>query len=729
LNLRLMGMKKSRLCIRYTLLLLGPALLWLCCGGRGPVARPTPPKHEEEPTRETLTLNEIWPPSAGNIYPLRGTADDGTETGGSWHAYGVESGLNRTGMDPDSNRYAIAFVFAVPDLEQGSSVRYARLRLASKGAGRDARIPLRIRGFYQDSVAPFSDQSLPSDLPLTQAEAIWTLHRPMPSGKTSLPLYRSSPDISHIVNEILALPTWDTDTKTLGFVVDWMPMEHVEPNLLDVDDFSQEDLALSPALLEICPTAGDAFLARPMLGRPTDRSITVNLMSLTDIDIYAEFGPEPGKYTGSTEPMTGQKARDPIELVIDDLEPGRAYHYRLMYRETGKGDYTPAFHGHFRTRRSKSEGFVFTIQADSHIMGAIKQNNVRKSRLYELTLQNVLNDRPDIHIDLGDFAHIEYYGGRNALMLEDAVERYLVQRHFLAGLSHSVPFYLVLGNHEGEQGWRVTRDSDSIEVWGTLARKKVIPNPFPDGFYSGSEDYTACCGLRENYYAWEWGDALFVVLDPFWYTATMPHLGGRYAPSEDPWDWTLGKDQYDWLHDTLAQSAAKWKFVFSHHVTGGALIGPEGRHAYGRGGIVAASYAVARQATYEWGGEDSTGAYVFDEKRPGWDHGPVHRMMVDAGVDVFFHGHDHTFVYETLDGMVYQECPVPSGPNYHDGFYSPEYYVGVKRSNSGHLRVTVSPDSVHVDYVRSVLPEDEPLVENGELVRNADISYSYTLRK
>ncbi len=29
--------------------------------------------------------------------------------------------------------------------------------------------------------------------------------------------------------------------------------------------------------------------------------------------------------------------------------------------------------------------------------------------------------------------------------------------------------------------------------------------------------------LREDYYAWEWGDALFVVIDEFQYTMELPY--------------------------------------------------------------------------------------------------------------------------------------------------------------------------------------------------------------
>jgi hypothetical protein len=588
---------------------------------------------------------------------------------------------------------------------------------------------LLISGLAPDGAATFSSESLPSERPTTASSTIWTLHHPMKFGGVDVPIYLTTPDISPIVNEILSIPGWGETVKAMAFTIRRSPDDKAGANYLNILDRFVESMEMSPAILEICQTTEDTFVARPMLGRPTDRSVTINLMSLVSLDVYAEIGPEPGEYSRATVPLLGRKANAAIDLVIDGLQPSTAYHYRLRYKRPGRGHYAAGFEGSFRTARTPGETYAFTIQADSHIFGAIKQSNPPKFALYDITLQNVLADRPDFHIDLGDFAHIEHYGGSSAHMYLDALDRYLVQRQCLADISGSIPFFLVLGNHEGEEGWRIPTEGDSIEIWGTLARKEVIPNPRPSDFYAGVRDSTACCGLRESYYAWEWGDALFVVLDPFWHTTTMPHSSGRYFASDDAWDWTLGKEQYDWLYETLQRSRAKWKFVLSHHVTGGVLAGHKDRKPYGRGGITAASYEVDGRPTFEWGGEDSTGRYIFDEKRPNFEHGPVHQVMVDAGVDIFFHGHDHIFVYETLDGIVYQECPVPANPRYGDGFYSPDYYKGAKVSNSGHLRVTVSPDSVRVDYVRSVLPEEEPLVQEGISVRNADISYSYTLHK
>jgi hypothetical protein len=679
--------------------------------------------------REITHINQVWPPSCGNIYLIESNGDDGTEAGGAWYADGLSAGINTAGTDPDGNRYLTAQRFMVPDLEPGQQVAYARLRIAGRGSLMPQSMTFIISGLATDGAARFSSESLPSDLPATASSVSWTLHHPVKFGGIDVPVYFTTPDIAPIINEILATPGWGDAGRALALTIQRSPDDESGANYLNLFDKSLKSLEMSPAVLEICPTLDDTFIAGPMLGRPTDRSVTVNLMSLLDIDVYAEIGTEPGLYSDATEPLLDQKGLTGINLAIGGLEPGRLYHYRLRYRPSGRGDYAEGFESSFRTARFPGEAFVFTIQADSHIVGAIKQSNPPKFALYDITLRNLLADRPDFHIDLGDFAHIEHYGGASAHMHLDALDRYLVQRQCLAGISRSIPFYLVLGNHEGEEGWRIPSEVDSLEIWGTLARKEVIPNPRPDGFYTGGADSTACCGLRESYYAWEWGDALFVVLDPFWYTERMPHSSGRYFSSDDAWDWTLGKEQYDWLYETLNRSSARWKFVFSHHVTGGVLAGHKDRKPYGRGGITAARYEVDGRPTFEWGGEDSTGRYVFDEKRPDFEHGPVHQVMVDAGVDIFFHGHDHVFVYETLDGIVYQECPVPANPRYGDGFYSPDYYKGVKVSNSGHLRIKVSPDSARVDYVRSVLPEDEPLVQDGVSIRNADVSYSYTLRK
>jgi len=86
---------------------------------------------------------------------------------------------------------------------------------------------------------------------------------------------------------------------------------------------------------------------------------------------------------------------------------------------------------------------------------------------------------------------------------------------------------------------------------------------------------------------------------------------------------------------------------------------------------------------------------------------------------VVFHGHDHFFAKQDLDGIVYQECPVPTLKDTSYGFKDKaKYKHGVLLPNSGHLHVIVDPEIVKVDYIKTYIPGEG---QNGE------IAYSYII--
>ena len=160
--------------------------------------------------------------------------------------------------------------------------------------------------------------------------------------------------------------------------------------------------------------------------------------------------------------------------------------------------------------------------------------------------------------------------------------------------------------------------------------------------------------------------------------------------------------QYQWLTKTLRESKAHWKFVFCHHVLG-----------TGRGGIEEASMA-------EWGGKNKRGVYDFSRKRPGWPM-PIHELMAKTGVTIFFQGHDHIFCRQQLDGVVYQSCPNPADNTY-EAFNRDAYQSGDILPNCGHSRITVSPQKVGVDYIRSYLPKNATAQHpDGELAFHYDV--------
>jgi len=443
------------------------------------------------------------------------------------------------------------------------------------------------------------------------------------------------------------------------------------------------------------------FIARELLGRPTDKSITINALAMNDLEVYFEYGNEPSGYIN----QTGVKqfpGGDPIEVVIDQLAPNTRYYYRMCFRQPGAAEFQAGEEHTFHTQRPRGSAFTFTVEADPHL------DELSNPDIYRRTLQNILVDTPDFMIDLGDnfmTDKIPEINPGSIINYQTIVDRHLLLRGYYDSICHSVPLFLVIGNHEGELGWELNGTSENMAVWATIARKLYYPNPAPDHFYTGSIAIENFVGLRENYYAFEWGDALVVVIDPYWYTPNKPGKSG------DNWDWTLGEQQYRWLRQTLENSQATFKFVLCHQLVGGK--DPEGR-----GGSEYASY-------FEQGGLNADASWGFDDKRPGWGK-PIHQIMVENHVTIFFHGHDHFYAKQDLDGIVYQLVPQPSHPNYEQAGQAIKYgYItGDILPNSGHLRVTVLNSMVTVDYVRAYLPADENPAE-GRI--NGNIESSYTI--
>jgi len=427
-------------------------------------------------------------------------------------------------------------------------------------------------------------------------------------------------------------------------------------------------------------------------GRPTGSSVTLSVLAYQDLEGYFEYGTHSGAY-GSRTPISRFQKGQPLEVVIDALQPNTKYYYQLRSRGPASTEFAEGHEYCFHTQRPPGSTFVFTVQADSHL------DSPTSPELYVRTLANALGQRPDFHIDLGDTFMTDKYGRD----YKDALKQYLAQRYYFGLLCHSAPLFFVLGNHDGEVGWRLDGDAENVSVWSNRTRKLYYPNPVPDDFYAGNTREEKFVGLLQDYYAWEWGDALFVVLDPFWYTSS------RARQDDDYWDRTLGEEQYRWLRRTLEASKAAFKFVFIHHLVGGL-------DKNGRGGIEAAKY-------FEWGGYSKDGRYEFDEKRPGWGT-PIHQLLVENKVSIVFHGHDHIFVKQDLDGIVYHLLPQPAHQRYGNTRNAEVYgYVhGDVLPGSGHLRVTMSGNEATVDYILSYLPEDE---DAGRT--NGAIAHSYTI--
>ncbi len=430
------------------------------------------------------------------------------------------------------------------------------------------------------------------------------------------------------------------------------------------------------------------FTGSEMLGRPENTSITVKIVPNSTIVYHYQYGLSSGTYTDQTADFTAA-SEQPSEIVISGLSPNTHYFYRMQYHVTGESDWVDRAEHSFWTQRAQDSNFTFTITSDSHVN--IMLGN---ATTWTNTLNHVVADHPDFEIDLGDTFAMD-----DVTTSTGAETAYKYQLQFFNLVSASSPIFLAAGNHEEQEGWHLDDTGDpatSKPVNGTNAQKKFYLNPVQDSFYSGDTSTYAPLGgdgLREDYYAWTWGDALFVVIDPFWFTNTKPFIGNTGGGetsdtgSGDRWDWTLGLDQFNWLKTTLETSNAKYKFMFAHHMTGGS-------DDYVRGGANPANLV-------EWGGYNEAGTvYEWETKRPGWGSEPIHQMMVANGVSAFFHGHDHQYAYEKRDGIVYQSLPSAGfSGNGFNIYSSGDRYTIQALPSPGHLRVSVTPTQTTVDYI------------------------------
>lgn len=498
---------------------------------------------------------------------------------------------------------------------------------------------------------------------------------------------------------------------------------------------------------------GQDFDGDVLLGRPTDASISVSVMTHSDRFVFVEYGQQAGLYAQRTAAMS-LVADSPYVFELVNLDPDAEYFYRLRFKAPDAVDFRVSEEYDFNTQKQKGSSFNFAVQADPHMgartrfqkwCGGRCDRESANDLTFNTTMSNMVARNPDFVVDLGDtFMTSQNYGNgmfeiqerqRNAPIGQaEVISDYVYLRSLLTQVASTAALFLVPGNHDTERQTRLDGTPNNLSVWANNARKTYFPTPTDNGFYTGSTAEFDYIGRHDGHYAWEWGDALFIGLDPFWNAPTG---------ASTPWDRTLGREQFDWLKETLEGSDATFKFVFLHHLIGGL------DNAFGssRGGHLYADY-------FEWGGrtpfdyenwsrenivpfEDSprsrpeagappmrtvdfaTEAYEFDTYREGWGV-PIHRILVDNGVNIVFHGHDHMYVKEVhRDGIVYQETPTPGGTGEPGdvmlGAARMGYDIenGVVIASSGFLNVSVSPEEVIVEYIKNVYDCDR---DCGEVV-------------
>ena len=366
----------------------------------------------------------------------------------------------------------------------------------------------------------------------------------------------------------------------------------------------------------------------------------------------------PGAETWTEAAAPDVPAADIAQWEIGGLDAGTLYEYEIVAAQNEAG--RPLFSGTAMTQREPGKRFAFAMLTDPHIAPRDPvPTDLQTNSSPEETLLQVARDirvgHPDFMINGGDMLDFHQFGF-NLPPPDGSWTRlgYLNYRRLLGNTLGEAAHYAVIGNWDGENGCYTAEEIDRSRTQRLL----YLPGPEPSTYPEGGSAY-------EDYYAFTWGDALFVVLNVMSYTTTWHLLSGDPGV---PDDWTLGSAQLAWLEQTLANATSRWRFLFIHHTVGGAA-GDPANSAYGRGGGQA--------------------AYVGEQA-------VVHELMQQYGVQVFFYGHDHVFTDMVVDGIHYT-LPGSAGapwkfPDTTTGYQ--EYWT-----DSGHARVEVDPEGVRVDFI------------------------------
>ena len=372
----------------------------------------------------------------------------------------------------------------------------------------------------------------------------------------------------------------------------------------------------------------------------TTSSITFTATSTATGMLYLEYGFQKNslQYKSEILSITPKVTR---KIEIKDLKPDSVIYYRLKYMVGKSKSFLATAISNVSTSKVLSTN-TFAIQADPHM----DENS--SEQVYVGTLKQIAAASPAFLMDLGDIFMVDKLQDKSEKNIRG---RFELMKNYYQNLGE-VPLKITLGNHDGELGYSKFNTKNF--------RREYFPEQTGD----------------LAYFSFEGPDQLHVVLDPFTYTTENP--------KDDGWQWTLGKTQYDWLKATLSASSATHKFIYIHHL----LVG----NAQSRGGVEIAHLN-------EWGGKNNDGSYGFDEKRPGWGK-PIHQILLDNKVSHVFKGHDHLYVKQELDGIIYQTLPQPSHPGDKLDVKQYGYLSGKGVGGSGFLKVTTVDKEAKVDFIK-----------------------------
>lgn len=154
---------------------------------------------------------------------------------------------------------------------------------------------------------------------------------------------------------------------------------------------------------QVEPAVIAPYLYNVWLCRAGSESVTASVMAWDDLEGVIDYGQSAEKLDQRSQPFQ-LRAGQSQDIVLGGLKPDAEAFYRFSYRRKGDAAVVQDEVRRFHTQRAPGSSFTFTMQADSHL------DVSTDVRVYQQTLANMLADKPDFMIDLGDTTMVDKFG-------------------------------------------------------------------------------------------------------------------------------------------------------------------------------------------------------------------------------------------------------------------------------------------------------------------------------
>lgn len=319
-------------------------------------------------------LSLLWTPTANAAtysYEPFSDDDDGQLVNGfAWGAQLPETTIPQLLLNvgqEGTNTYDAALGFRVPDLAEGQTVTDVRLRLNEQGGTITNGLIVNISAALD--LDPFSVPGAARfALPRTTANVVWSISAAWDSSGQRIAKYEETPDLSPIINELIAQVGWDAGTKDIALFLELS--SSFGDNVIRFDDshgayWDGGNAGVRPPRLRVHEQFRDAFYGKELLCRPKPTSVHVNVIPHADTDAFVEWGTDGVTFPNMTSTVFVPGGVD-YEFSMGSLTSDSRYYYRLNVAKAGTGSFEAGPVRNFVTLPVSGEQARICVTTDIH---------------------------------------------------------------------------------------------------------------------------------------------------------------------------------------------------------------------------------------------------------------------------------------------------------------------------------------------------------------------------